>query len=742
MANPGGNPNADRSALERVVASIVAGLICGVLAVMLSIGVGSLLFAVNLHSHLPAAIGLAIAATVVIATMVALTSSMPGMVAVVQEVPVVALAAVVGAVTAAMPEAASQDETFATVVTSIVIATVASGVVAVCLGSFRLGMIIRFVPYPVVGGFLAGTGWLIVLGGVSLILGPAPELSDFARLGEAPLAANAALTAAFVVILAYVQARVTNGLVLPAVILSALVLFNIAIAILGIDTETLRAFDWLVKIPAEENLWPPLGFDDFALVNWTAVAIGMISVPTMILMTIMSMLLNDTGIELETRTDLDLDHELRAVGGTNVVAGVAGGMPGFPSVSLTLLALRLGASTRLVGVLVSAVALGALLLGAFVLDVIPTFLLGGMLIWIGGGLLFEWLIQAFRRLGRWEYLVILFIFGAIIGIGFTEGIALGLAAAVVLFVIQYAQVDTIRVAMTARDFQSSATVSDERRKILNAWGDSILIIRLQGFLFFGTADRLRHTIATRVTNAGDQPVRSIIVDFARVTGLDSSTVLSFTRLSQIAEQDGFLLVFSGLSPALHQTMSRSGLTSELSPNLRIEPDVDAALRGCEAALIEDVQPDFSESRPRPLDEMLSGILDDESMAGRLAPYLEKVVIPPDTRLIEEGAASDDILLVESGHATVEFRTNLRATVRLVTIGPGAIVGEIAYYLREPRSANITSDDEMVVWRLSRAALDRVKDEAPEVALAFHEAIATLLSRRLIGTNRVLRFLAD
>ncbi|MCB1489055.1 MAG: SulP family inorganic anion transporter, partial [Bauldia sp.] len=395
---------------DRMFASLVAGLICGVLAVVLSIGTGSLLFSLTLHSHLTASVGMALAATTVLAVVAGLTSSIRGAVAPVQEVPVIGLTAVVVAVVAAMPEGAPHEQTFATAIVAVMLSTIIAGIVAALLGYRRWGAIVRFVPYPVIGGFLAGTGWLIVLGGIGLLVGTTPELADFQRLQDISFAGNAGLTALLVVVLNVIDVRAKNAFLLPGAILTTLVVFNLVTAFTTVDVDTLRANGWLVGMPSDEKLWPPIALSDLQTVDLHAIMVAMIAMPTMVFMTVLSQLMNDSGIELASRTDVDLDRELRTNGGANLLSGALCGMPGFPSVALTLLAIRLKAPTRIVGVLVGGVSLGALLLGSRVLDLIPTFLLAGMLIWIGGALMIQWLIFTYRQLGRWEYLVIVMIF--------------------------------------------------------------------------------------------------------------------------------------------------------------------------------------------------------------------------------------------------------------------------------------------------------------------------------------------
>jgi SulP family sulfate permease len=75
-------------------------------------------------------------------------------------------------------------------------------------------------------------------------------------------------------------------------------------------------------------------------------------------------------------------------------------------------------------------------------------------------------------------------------------------------------------------------------------------------------------------------------------------------------------------------------------------------------------------------------------------------------------------------------------------GPGAVVGEIAFYTGRPRSASVVAASPVVAWRLSREAMHRFQNEAPAIAFRLHEGLAAILAGRLATTDRLVRFLAD
>jgi SulP family sulfate permease len=730
------------AALNRVFSTLIAGIICGFLAIVLSIGHGSLLFSSNLRAYLPVAIGLALFSTAVMAAAGALTSSIRGVVAITQEIPIVALVTVVNAVAAAVPAGASEEARLATVVVSIAISTIVTGAAALALGYFRLGSLIRFAPYPVVGGFLAGTGWLIVVGGVGLVMNGPVTFDSLGGLDDGILT-KIGLTTVFVLALFAGQARGSDALVLPGIILIALLAFNIATAILGMSTDTLRADGWLISLPESGKLWPPIGIADLANVEWRAIAAGLIGMPTVVILTMAALLMNATGIELDSNRDVDLDQELRSVGIMNLLAGAGMGLTGYNSVSLTLLASRLGAATQWIGIIVALLTVSALVLGGVVLDTVPTVILGGVLIWIGGSLIIEWLILSYRRLDNREYLVILLIFVIIVGVDFAVGILAGLAAALVLFAFEYGRLDIVRHEMFGSGYQSGGATTERRREALRQHGGAILIIRLQGFLFFGTADRLRRRIQERIATADKQRIRFLVIDFGRVTGVDSSGVLSFVRLQQIAAREDLAIVFTGMSETARRALLRGGIGAADRPVVRFETDLERGLRWGEDTLLAGLASEAIGEGRRDLITIVNDIVNDETMAHWIASYFQRIEALPGSRLIEQGTPSNDILFVETGHLAVEMEAGpRRPPIHLATVGPGAILGEIAFYLGELRTASIIAEDNVVAWTFSRNSLLLLQAEVPEAALRFHESMAAMLARRLAQTNRLVRVLAD
>jgi len=104
-------------------------------------------------------------------------------------------------------------------------------------------------------------------------------------------------------------------------------------------------------------------------------------------------------------------------------------------------------------------------------------------------------------------------------------------------------------------------------------------------------------------------------------------------------------------------------------------------------------------------------------------------------LIHQGAPADDLFILESGELTVELEADAGERVRLRTVAPGSVVGEVAVYAEMPRTASVVADEASVVQRLSRDAFARLERDDAELAATLHRWFAKLLALRLADTLR-------
>ena len=227
---------------RRLVPALISGVLNGALEVALAVSFAALVFSGDLSPYLARGIGLALFSATVGVVIVTLLSSLSVSISASQSVP----AAIVALAATAVAAAVAPEAQFATVAVVIALTTLAAGLVFLFLGHFRLTGLVRFLPYPVIGGFLAGTGWLLLIGGVGIMAG---RPFTFAGLGD--LLATPALLRWLPGVLAgalilFLAGRVRHYLFLPAAILGVLLLFYVAVYLSGAPVAELSAGGWLL----------------------------------------------------------------------------------------------------------------------------------------------------------------------------------------------------------------------------------------------------------------------------------------------------------------------------------------------------------------------------------------------------------------------------------------------------------------------------------------------------------------
>jgi SulP family sulfate permease len=257
---------------------------------------------------------------------------------------------------------------------------------------------------------------------------------------------------------------------------------------------------------------------------------------------------------------------------------------------------------------------------------------------------------------------------------------------------------------------------------------------LHGYVFFGTANVLLERIRAHAESA-DGAIRFLILDFRRVTGVDASAVLAFDKVIQLAEAHRFVVVFSDVPSRVRDRLRHGGLAAD-AVDLRFERDLDHALQWCEDRLLRGVTLDAAE------DGSAGTAAIPSDLASRLLPWMERLEVPAEAVLVHQGAPSDDVFVLRSGRLRVEMRTSSGQRVRLRTMLPGTVVGEIGLYVGSPRTADVVSETGCELLLLRRSTLTRLEAEEPALAADVHRWFATILARRLTETLAMLDPLLD
>jgi sulfate permease, SulP family len=734
---------------RRLVPTLTAGAVIGLLEVVLVASFAAVIFGGRGAVNLPDAIGFNLFAAVVVMTVIALGSSLPGMVGSLQDSTAVLLALLSVSITTARslelgytPEQTlALSQTFLTVVAAIVVASALTGVFFLLLGTFKLGHLVRFVPYPVIGGFLAGTGWLLFKGGIGVLASRSLTLAEieiFARPGMV-LRWVPGLVFALVLLLLVRQFR--HFLTIPAALVAGAVLFYLVLWATGtsVDVAETRGF-LLGPFPPGGTLFDPALGEAFSYADWGAIFGQTLNILAVLLVGVLALLINATGIELIADQDTDVNRELRAAGLANMAAAGGGGIVGFQALSLTALARRTGATTRLVGLVAAAVCLLALAFGAQALSLFPRPVLGGLVVFLGLAFLVEWVVEARSKLLRRDYAVILLILVAVAFLGFLPGVVVGLLLAAMLFVVDYSRIDVVKAEMGGSLYRSKVDREPDHLEVLRSEGDRIHVVTLQGIVFFGTA----HSLLQRIRGRAQDPVlprlEFLVMDFRRVATMDSSAVLAFVKVQHLAESRDFTQVLTGLSDAVRRQLEQGGF-EVAGPRVRTFAELDRGVEWCEDRVLE-AEGAAPPKRRRPLAALVRKGFGESVDPAKLMEYLEPLEVEAGQELIRQGDSSDDLYFLETGRLTAQLMSPDGEAVRIQTMGPGTVVGEVSLYGGTARTASVVSDTPSKLHRLTRASLETMERRDPELASALHRLFARLMASRLADSQQTIRALLD
>ena len=299
-----------------------------------------------------------------------------------------------------------------------------------------------------------------------------------------------------------------------------------------------------------------------------------------IFVTAISTLFNTTGLEVATGREANLERELTVAGTANILSGLFGGYAGCISLSRSLLNASAGATTRVSGLTVAAIAVLMLVADPALLAYMPKFILGGLLIYLGSDQLNRWIIESRRRLSITEYLSLLAIIVIIVKWGFIAGVLIGVVIGCATFALSASRISAIKFGFNGAEYRSSLDRSRHDLALLMAHGKEIHGLNLQSYLFFGSANRLYQHVRALLTHHPE--CRYLVFDFKLVTGIDSSATYSFAQIKRAAIENGVKLVLVNL-PRATEKMLRSG--EFLSSDILVMPELDHALEWCENEII-------------------------------------------------------------------------------------------------------------------------------------------------------------
>jgi MFS superfamily sulfate permease-like transporter len=434
--------------------------------------------------------------------------------------------------------------------------------------------------------------------------------------------------------------------------------------------------------------------------------------------------------------------QLLRVGAANVVAGLAGAIPSGINLGSTSALYRAGGRSGLAPLVCALFVLAVTVGLGPVIAHIPRAAIAGVMVVVAVQLAdrasLQRLVRLFRerdqhwRVPALDLAVVALVAAVTIALDLVWAVSVGVAVAIVLFLYRMSR-SIVRRRYGGDAVHSKRMLEPRLTEFLAEAGRCIVVFELDGPIFFGTAEKLAREIEAAVR----ADARFVILDLRRVNELDSTGAGILGQVARRLRADGTHLLFSHLeNNGLAVSAARdAGLTS---PASAVFADTDAALEWAEDRLIA-AQASLGGA---PLELALHDIpvfagLDDAEQAF-IGAWLRRAEYRAGEVVIRQGDTDRSLYIVANGTTTVRVAAaGTDRQVRLASYARGTIFGEMALLDRQPRSATVTADNDVVCYVLSEAAFQALIAQRPAIAVRLLANMARELSMRLRHATRMI-----
>jgi len=613
-------------------------------------------------------------------------------------------------------------------------------------GFARIGRLIKYMPYPVVSGYLTGVGLILVTTQIPKLVGAAQGIAWTGALAAPGLWNVASIAIGAMTIAAMLAApRLTRSLPSAIVALFAGVLAYFVLAALDPALRSIEHNPFVIGSVGSVGQGVLAALAEraaaFRGANLNDVHAALVPGATLAILLSIDTLKTCVVLDALTRSRHDSDRELRGQGVANLAAGMIGGMPGAGQMGATLVNVSSGAQTRRSGMIEGVLALAAFLALGQLIAWAPIAALAGILIVVGVRMI-DWRSIAFlrNRATVLDFLVIAAVVIVAESYSLIAASATGVGLAILLFVREQVRSSIVHRKTFGNETFSKQDRLPEERKLLHERGGETAIFELQGSLFFGTTDQLYRALAPELRER-----RTLILDLQRVQSVDLTAAHMLEQIEDVVAERGGYVLFSDLPRSLPsgRDMQRYfGQIGLVRPERHVEvfDELDDALEWTENRLLEEEHLRRAQESPLELAEMsLFAGRKPETLAA-LDAALARRSFRGGERIFSRGDADDALFLIRRGAVRILLPLGAHESHHLATFGRGSFFGEMAFFDREIRSADAIASADTDLFVLPRRRFDELAAEHPRLAMQLFDGLARSLAIRLRYTNDELRAL--
>ena len=481
----------------------------------------------------------------------------------------------------------------------LLIATILAGVILIALGAFRLGVVIKFIPYPIIIGFTAGIALTIFTTQISDILGltqtaistagetiriPLKTPGDFVgkwicyaeNIGTFNLWNFIVAIGSLLVIIFF--PKILNAQYKLSIInyplsilkkipgsLYGILLGTVAVLIMkqygieGIDTIGDR-FHIQAQLP--KMVVPSITFELIQQLMPVAFTIAILgAIESLLSATVADGIISDKH---------DSNMELIAQGVANILTPLFGGIPATGAIARTMTNINNGGRTPVAGLIHALVLLAILLLLMPYAEYIPMASLAAVLVIVSYNMSGWRTVRGLLKNPKSDVIVLCVTFFLTVVFDLTIAIEVGLILACALFMKRIMETTEISVIKDEIDLGDASDMAMHEEHLVIPEGCAVY--EINGPYFFGIANKFDDLMA----NIGHKRPKVRIIRMRKVPFIDSTGIHNLANLIEMNHEEGINVILSGVTPKVHSQLEKAGFYDKMNPD-HICPHIDVAL---------------------------------------------------------------------------------------------------------------------------------------------------------------------
>jgi len=612
-----------------------------------------------------------------------------------------------------------------------------SGFMQILIGLSNGGQLIKFIPYPVVAGFMTGSAILMInsqIGMLDLAYVYQTSLEDINRQ---------AFWIPWITALTTLIAITSVPKFLPNIPgpISGLIIGSLVFHLLISFTAFTYPEQWVVgRLPDITSIQLIIP-ESFEKVPWSLI------LPVSLALAVLSSLdtlLTSVVADVATTKRHNAKRELAGQGLGQMLAALFGGIAGAGTTGATLVAIKSG-GRYWVAIFSALFFVLIIVLFGPIAALLPISVLAGIILHVAIWGMLERDILLWLRIPRSRLDAMTAILVTAVTVTYDLMIAVGVGLTLATFQFVRAQIITpvIHRRSTISQHPSIRRRNKKQREILNKHANDVLIYELKGNLFFGTVDKLFEEFNSEL----NRPVQ-IILDLARIHQVDLTAVRMLQQMADRLHQVNGELIFTnvrkgkGLSKKVEKTLRQISPHHSGDYPVRTFIDADEAIEYAENKLLKNLGEEQKVITRVELkdSELCHGLSDD--VLKTLGDVMQPVSLKSGDTLFEMNDVATELYVVIEGEIDILLPYSKHHHKRLGKFGPGAFFGEIVFLKPGPRTASAKAMRDTQLLILDNDGFNQLKKQNPEAAIKLIMRLGRELSERLRWSDTELRRLLD